>query len=77
MAHGTSLRGIVKHLDNMSNEEIRNLNLPTTMPFVYTLNQHMKPIEGGSLQFLGNEEDVKKAMEDVKNQIKRKKEITK
>ena len=44
-AHGNSLRGIVKHLDNMSNDEIMGLNLPTGIPFVYKLDENMKPIE--------------------------------
>ncbi|CAG9768900.1 unnamed protein product [Ceutorhynchus assimilis] len=72
-AHGNSLRGLVKHLDNMSNEEIMQLNLPTGIPFMYTLNKSsLKPVEGGSLQFLGDPETVRKAMEDVANQIKKK-----
>ena len=44
-AHGNSLRGIVKHLDNMGNDEIMGLNLPTGIPFVYKLDENMKPIE--------------------------------
>ena len=44
-AHGNSLRGIVKHLDNMSNDDIMGLNLPTGIPFVYKLDENMKPIE--------------------------------
>jgi len=62
-AHGNSLRGIVKHLDNMSNDEIMGLNLPTGIPFVYKLDEDMKPIE--SMKFLGDDETVKKAMEAV------------
>lgn len=72
VGHGTSLRGIVKYLDNISNDDIRELNLPTGTPFVYTLGDDMFPVEGGSLKFLGNQDEVKKAMEDVKNQIKKK-----
>lgn len=72
-AHGNSLRGIVKHLDDMTNEEIMKLNLPTGIPFMYTLDENMKPIPGGSLQFLGDPETVKKAMEEVANQAKAKK----
>jgi len=62
-AHGNSLRGIVKHLDNMSNDDIMGLNLPTGIPFVYKLDENMKPIE--SMKFLGDDETVKKAMEAV------------
>ncbi|XP_056633715.1 phosphoglycerate mutase 2-like isoform X1 [Diorhabda sublineata] len=69
-AHGNSLRGIVKHLDQISNEDIAQLNLPTGIPFMYTLDENMKPIE--SMKFLGDPETVKKAMEEVANQIKKK-----
>jgi len=71
-AHGNSLRGIVKHLDKMTDEQIMGLNLRTGIPFVYTLDENLNPIEGGSLQFLGDPETVKKAMEAVANQGKAK-----
>ena len=70
-AHGNSLRGIVKHLDNMSNDDIMGLNLPTGIPFVYKLDENLKPVE--SMKFLGDEETVKKAMEAVAAQGKAKK----
>lgn len=44
-AHGNSLRGIVKHLDSMSDDDIMGLNLPTGIPFVYKLDENLKPIE--------------------------------
>ena len=44
-AHGNSLRGIVKHLDDMSNDAIMGLNLPTGIPFVYELDENMKPVK--------------------------------
>lgn len=69
-AHGNSLRGIVKHLDNMSDEAIMGLNLPTGIPFVYELDQDLKPVV--SMQFLGDEETVKKAIESVAAQGKAK-----
>lgn len=72
VAHGNSLRGIVKHLDKLSDEQIMQLNLPTGIPFVYTLDEEMEPVEGGSLQFLGDPETVKKAMEAVASQGKAK-----
>ena len=50
-AHGNSLRGIVKHLDNMSNDEIMGLNLPTGIPFVYKLDENMKPIESMKVSY--------------------------
>merc|ERR1719411_2020440 len=62
-AHGNSLRGIVKHLDSMSNDEIMGLNLPTGIPFVYELDQDLKPVV--SMQFLGDKETVEKAMAAV------------
>lgn len=71
-AHGNSLRGIVKHLDQLSDDQIMLLNLPTGIPFVYTLDENFKPVEGGSLQFLGDPETVKKAMEAVAAQGKAK-----
>ncbi|XP_067012618.2 phosphoglycerate mutase 2 [Anabrus simplex] len=69
-AHGNSLRGIVKHLDNMSDDAIMNLNLPTGIPFVYELDADLKPVV--SMKFLGDEETVKKAMEAVAAQGKAK-----
>merc|ERR1711936_165797 len=69
-AHGNSLRGIVKHLDNMSNDAIMALNLPTGIPFVYELDENMKPVK--PMQFLGDEETVAKAMAAVAAQGKAK-----
>jgi len=69
-AHGNSLRGIVKHLDAMSDEAIMGLNLPTGIPFVYELDENMKPVV--SMKFLGDEETVRKAIESVANQGKAK-----
>jgi len=69
-AHGNSLRGVVKHLDNMTDEAIMGLNLPTGIPFVYELDEDMKPIV--SMKFLGDEETVRKAIESVAAQGKAK-----
>ncbi len=68
-AHGNSLRALVKYLDNMSEEEILKLNIPTGLPLVYELNADLKPIKH---YYLGDEEAVKKAMEAVANQGKAK-----
>lgn len=68
-AHGNSLRALVKYLDEISNEEIINLNIPTGMPLVYELDENIKPIKH---YYLGDPEDVKKAMESVANQGKAK-----
>ncbi|CAG9791631.1 unnamed protein product [Diatraea saccharalis] len=69
-AHGNSLRGIVKHLDGLSDAAIMELNLPTGIPFVYELDENMKPVD--SMVFLGDEETVKKAMAAVAAQGKAK-----
>ncbi|MGH0116700.1 UNVERIFIED_CONTAM: hypothetical protein FKN15_021248 [Acipenser sinensis] len=70
-AHGNSLRGIVKHLEGMSEEAIMELNLPTGIPILYELDKNLKPVK--PMQFLGNEETVRKAMEAVAAQGKAKK----
>ncbi|KFP69595.1 Phosphoglycerate mutase 1, partial [Eurypyga helias] len=67
-AHGNSLRGIVKHLEGMSEEAIMELNLPTGIPIVYELDKNLKPVK--PMQFLGDEETVRKAMEAVAAQGK-------
>ncbi len=46
-AHGNSLRGIVKHLDGISDDEIAGLNIPTGMPLVYDLDDDLKPTKPG------------------------------
>jgi 2,3-bisphosphoglycerate-dependent phosphoglycerate mutase len=46
-AHGNSLRGIVKHLDGISDEDIPGLNIPTGMPLVYRLDESMAPTVAG------------------------------
>lgn len=45
VAHGNSLRALVKHLDNVSDKEISGLNIPTGIPFVYELDDNCKPIK--------------------------------
>jgi len=69
-AHGNSLRGIVKHLDGISDEGIMTLNLPTGIPFVYELDENLKPVV--SMKFLGDEETVAKAIASVAAQGKAK-----
>uniref|UniRef100_A0A2I3GH12 phosphoglycerate mutase (2,3-diphosphoglycerate-dependent) n=1 Tax=Nomascus leucogenys TaxID=61853 RepID=A0A2I3GH12_NOMLE len=70
-AHGNSPRGIVKHLEGLSEEVIMELNLPTGIPVVYELEKNLKPIK--PIQFLGEEETMHKAMEAVAAQGKAKK----
>lgn len=45
VAHGNSLRGLVKYLDNLSDDEIMNLEIPTGVPLVYELEDNLKPIK--------------------------------
>jgi len=68
-AHGNSLRALVKYLDNISDQDIVELNIPTGMPLVYELDDDLKPI--GSY-YLGDPEKVKAAMEAVAAQGKKK-----
>jgi 2,3-bisphosphoglycerate-dependent phosphoglycerate mutase len=44
-AHGNSLRALIKHLDNVSEDDIVALNIPTGQPLVYELDEHLKPIK--------------------------------
>lgn len=69
-AHGNSLRALIKYLDNISETDIVNLNIPTGMPLVYELDKDMKPIKH---YYLGDPEAVSKAMAEVANQGKSKK----
>lgn len=68
-AHGNSLRALVKHLDNVSEEEIVELNIPTGVPLVYELDEDLKPI---THYYLGDPEAIRKAMEAVAAQGKAK-----
>jgi len=67
-AHGNSLRALVKYLDNISEEEIVGLNIPTGIPLVYELDDELKPIRS---YYLGDQEAAKKAAEAVANQAKK------
>jgi len=68
-AHGNSLRALVKYLDNISETEIVELNIPTGMPLVYELDDNLKPL---NRYYLGDPEKVKAAMEAVAAQGKKK-----
>jgi 2,3-bisphosphoglycerate-dependent phosphoglycerate mutase len=68
-AHGNSLRALVKYLDNMSEEEIIKLNIPTGVPLVYEFDEALKPLRH---YYLGDPEAVAKAMEAVAKQGKAK-----
>ncbi len=66
-AHGNSLRALVKYLDEISDEDIPGLNIPTGVPLVYELDEELKPIKH---YYLGDPEAVEKAAEAVANQAK-------
>ena len=68
-AHGNSLRALVKYLDNISDQDIVGLNIPTGIPLVYELSEDLRPIKSF---YLGDPEAVKKAAEAVANQGKAK-----
>ena len=67
-AHGNSLRGLIKYLDNIPDEEILRLNIPTGIPLVYELDAELCPLKH---YYLGDEEAARKAAEAVANQAKK------
>lgn len=69
VAHGNSLRGIIKYLKNISDQDIVCLNLPTAVPYVFEFDDNMKLVKD---YFLGDPEEIKKLMEAVANQGKKK-----
>jgi len=66
-AHGNSLRALVKYFDNISDDKIVELNIPTGIPLIYELNDQLKPV---SSDYLGDPEAIKRAMQSVANQGK-------
>jgi 2,3-bisphosphoglycerate-dependent phosphoglycerate mutase len=66
-AHGNSIRALIKYLDNVSNEDIVNLNIPNGIPLVYELDANLKPIKH---YYLGDAEAAAKAAAAVANQGK-------
>ena len=68
-AHGNSLRALVKYLDNISDEEIVELNIPTGVPLVYELDDELKPL---AHHYLGDPEEIRRAQEAVAKQGKAK-----
>ena len=65
VAHGNSLRALVKHLDNISNEDIVGLNIPTGIPLVYELDKNLKPIKN---YYLGDQNKISAKIRSVANQ---------
>ena len=66
-AHGNSLRALVKYLDDISDQAIVELNIPTGIPLVYELDANLKPIRS---YYLGDPDAAKKAAEKVAAQAK-------
>ena len=70
VAHGNSLRALVKYLDNLSDDQIVELNIPTGIPLVYQLNEDLRPL---SKLYLGDQDAVRAKAEAVANQGKARK----
>lgn len=68
-AHGNSIRALVQHLDQMSPAEIMELNIPTGTPLVYELDADLKPL---GKRYLGDPEEIARAINAVKNQTQKK-----
>jgi 2,3-bisphosphoglycerate-dependent phosphoglycerate mutase len=66
-AHGNSLRALIKYLDNVSDQDIVGLNIPTGQPLVYELDDDLKPLKH---YYLGDEETIRAALAAVANQGK-------
>jgi 2,3-bisphosphoglycerate-dependent phosphoglycerate mutase len=66
-AHGNSLRALVKYLDNISEEDIVGVNIPTGIPLVYELDDNLNAIRS---YYLGDQDALKKAVDAVAGQGK-------
>ncbi|MBN1122715.1 MAG: 2,3-diphosphoglycerate-dependent phosphoglycerate mutase [Anaerolineae bacterium] len=71
VAHGNSLRALVKHLDHISDEDIPGLNIPTGIPLIYELDNKFEAVDR---YYLGNPDEVKAAAEAVARQADIRKE---
>ena len=69
VAHGNSLRGIVKELKGMSDEAIIEFNIPTAVPYIFEFSDDMKLQKD---YYLGNQDEIRKKIEGVKNQASKK-----
>jgi 2,3-bisphosphoglycerate-dependent phosphoglycerate mutase len=67
-SHGNSLRALVKKLDDISDEKIADLNIPTGIPLVYQLSDDLKPIKSF---YLGDQEAIARATQAVANQSRK------
>jgi 2,3-bisphosphoglycerate-dependent phosphoglycerate mutase len=68
-AHGNSLRALVKYLDQVPDDEIVSLNIPTGIPLVYELNDDLTPIKH---HYLGDPAKIQAAIQSVADQLKKK-----
>jgi len=66
-AHGNSLRALIKYLDNVSDEDIVGLNVPTGAPLVYELDESLKPVHH---YYLGDQAEIAKRIAAVSAQGK-------
>jgi len=66
VAHGNSLRALVKYIDNMSEEDILNFNIPTGIPLIYKLDNQLSP---RSRNYLADSEKLSLAIDEIKNQV--------
>ena len=67
-AHGNSLRALFKYLNDISDEDIINVNIPAGVPLVMELNEDLKAV---SHRYLGDPEEIQAKMDAVKNQGKK------
>ena len=65
VAHGNSLRAMVKMIENISDKEIVDFNIPTGIPLAYEFNENLKPVKQG---FIGDPEFIEQAKQAVANQ---------
>ena len=69
VAHGNSLRALVKHLDKISDDKILGLNIPTGTPLVYDLDEDLNPLKS---YYLGNQDEINEKINSVASQGKSK-----
>ncbi len=67
VAHGNSLRALIKHLEKMDANEIQNINIPTGIPLIYNMDKNNNVL---SKKYLGDQKELTSAEEAVKNQTK-------
>lgn len=67
-AHGNSLRAVVKYLKKMGEEEILKFNIPTGIPYVFEFDDNLNLLKD---YFIGDEEEIKKLMQQIANQAKK------